>query len=212
MISIYYSYLSESNHPHLLQKYLPVFSDKFQNKIRAYRRWQDAQLSLLGRCLLAEGVKAIQGLEMDEQKIEYTPFNKPYFTNSSLKFNISHSGEIVACAFSNHAEIGIDIEIIGDIQLNDFKDQMTEYEWNEIMRSGNNQEAFFSYWARKEAVIKAHGEGLSIPLQSFEIIDNRTLLNEELFYVKEVHIEQGYKCFISSKVDCEVMLKKVVIG
>ena len=147
---------------------------------------------------------------MDEQRINYTSFNKPYFINDSLKFNISHSGEIAVCAFSEHSEIGIDIEIMSDIQVNDFKDQMTEYEWKEIMRSDNSQEAFFTYWARKEAVIKAHGEGLSITLKSFEIISNRTILNEELFYVKEIGIEQGYKCFISSMNDGDVVLKKVV--
>lgn len=192
-----------------LKKYLPNFSEEFQDKVKRFRRWQDAQLSLLGRNLLFMGIKEISGRDIPEKKIKFTKFNKPYFDGEAIKFNISHSGEIVVCAISEQLDVGIDIEYISDINLEDFKEQMTRYEWMEIIESGNQKEAFFNYWSRKEAVIKAHGEGLSIPLQSFEIISNRTLLDEELFYVKELKIDQHYKCFISSTKECEICVKEI---
>lgn len=209
MIFVYYSRISESRHLERMLNYLPDFSMEFQDKIKKFRRWQDAQLSLLGRKLLFTGIKEVHGKELPEQKIKLTPFNKPYFDGESIRFNISHSGEMVVCAISEQTDMGIDIEWISDIPLDDYKVQMTDYEWNEIIGSSDQKAAFFTYWTRKEAVIKAHGEGLSIPLQSFEVIGNKTLLDEELFYVKELKIDEQYKCFISSMKECEIHIKEI---
>lgn len=199
MTSIFYSRLSEANHTLLLQTRLPNYSTEFQRKVLSFRRWQDAQLSLLGRDLLFKGIKELSGAEAEEAWIKYTPFSKPYFEEGPVRFNISHSGEIVVCAINMQEDIGVDIEEIKDIDIHDFKSQMTDNEWKEIIHACDQKEAFFNYWTRKESVIKAHGEGLSIPLHSFEIIDNRTLLNEELFYVTEISIDEHYKCFVSTK-------------
>lgn len=197
MIHIYYSYLSEENHKSLLQRYLCRFSNQYQTKIRSYIRWQDTQLSLLGRILLYKGIEDIKSLDYNDIEIRYTKFNKPYFKNNIMNFNISHSGEIVVCVLSDSYEVGIDIEIVTDINVDDFKTQMTKREWERICISANKKEAFFDYWTQKEAVMKAHGHGLSIPLNSFEIMDNSTQINEEKFYLKEIQIDQNYKCYVS---------------
>lgn len=73
-------------------------------------------------------------------------------------FNSSHAGEVVICAFSNTYELGIDIEEIKDIELDAFKDQRTANEWRAVVQAESKQEAFYEYWTKKEAVIKAwHG-------------------------------------------------------
>ncbi len=198
MIRIVYSYTSKEKHQFLMEEVLPGFSVAFQNKIRAYRNWNDAQLSLLGRVLLDQEVRrnsdATTSLEL-----HYTSFKKPYLKNEKIQFNISHSGDIVVCAISENTEIGIDIEIIKDINIADFRSQMTTFEWNRIFTSDNVKNSFFTYWTQKEAVLKADGRGLSIPLQSFEVINCKAQINNTHFSVKEIKLDNQYKCHLAFK-------------
>lgn len=210
MIYIYYSNISEENHENLLKNELVKFPTDFQEKIKRYRRWQDAQLSLFGRILLLRGIKEIYNQDYQDNEIQYTKYNKPYFKDDLIHFNISHSGNIIVCAITDQSEIGIDIEIISNIEIGDFKSQFTENEWNKIVLSNNKKEAFFDYWTQKEAVIKAHGHGLTIPLKSFEILENKTIINNEKFYLQELKIDTKYKCYLSLKVDfSEVLVKEI---
>jgi 4'-phosphopantetheinyl transferase len=213
LIYVYYSYLSEENHESLLKNDLPKFPLHYQEKIKRYRRWEDAQLSLLGRVLLFKGIEEIYNYNAYDKVMQHTKYNKPYFEDNSIRFNISHSGEIVVCVFGSEHEVGIDVEIISDIEIDDFKFQMTEMEWDKIVLSNNKKDAFFDYWTQKEAVIKAHGHGLTIPLKSFEILDHTTAINEEKYYLKNVRIDKNYKCYISLKTDSsEISIKKYNIN
>lgn len=199
LIYIYYTYISEENHENLIRNELIKFSTDFQEKIKKYRRWEDAQLSLMGRSMLFRGIQENYNLDYSNKEISYTKFNKPYFHNDSIHFNISHSGNIVICAITKKGEIGIDIEKISTIEINDFESQFSQNEWDKIMNSINTSETFFEYWAQKEAVIKSHGHGLTIPLKSFEISENETIIDGEKFYLKEIKIDEQYKCYLSTK-------------
>ncbi len=198
LINVKYTSIKESEHSHLLKEFLPKFSTQFQGKISAFRRWQDAQLSLLGRIMLVRGFEEMNEY-FDEQRIKYTKYNKPYLENQRLKFNVSHSGDIVICAITHACEIGIDIENIHKVQIKNFKSQMTENEWTNICLSKNPETAFFCYWTQKEAVVKAHGMGLQVPLNSFEIVDDRTMIKGENFLVKEIKLTNAYKCHLAFK-------------
>ena len=154
-------------------------------------RWQDMQLSLLGRVLLREGMLHMD-CEFNDLDLKFTPYNKPYFDNNDVKFNISHSGNIVVCALTKVDEIGIDIEEIHTINIEGFKSQMTDNEWQRIISSENQLTDFFRFWTQKEAVIKSHGQGLTIPLKSFEVQNNETIINSEKFFLKELSFIENY--------------------
>jgi len=116
-------------------------------------------------------------LETDPRKLSLVTnrYGKPRLESEScrLRFNMSHSGELTMIAVCLDAEIGIDVEAVRPIP-----------EWADIAVSqfstGENQsihaeapahrmEAFFRCWTRKEALIKAVGMGLSVPLDSFTV-------------------------------------------
>lgn len=207
MTSIYYSYIKKENHYQLLKKFLPDYPENFQAKILRYRRWQDAQLSLLGRVLLNIGLKEM-GLEDSRKNIRYTRYNKPYLKYDNVNFNISHSENIVVCAISDSYEIGVDIELLRDVQVDNFKSQMTQTEWERIVLSDNISTSFFDYWTQKEAVIKAEGMGLSLPLKSFEIISNCTVVIDNKFFTKEIKLDSRYKCYLAFKNATESVIRK----
>ena len=199
MTQIFYSYIVKENHDKLVKEIAPLLPVNFQNKISGYRRWQDAQLSLLGRIILSQGLKKMNK-NISINDLRYTTYNKPYFENDIIKFNISHSGNMVVCAISDTFDIGIDLEIINNtVKIEDYKSQMTVAEWQQVMATDNNHKSFFDYWTQKEAVMKAHGKGHSIPIKSFEIINYQAEINKESFFLEEIKLEDNYICYLACK-------------
>ncbi len=106
-----------------------------------------------------------------------TYFGKPSLTGSTagegLRFNLSHSGGLALYAFARERELGIDIERLREdfdglgIAANYFSPREVT-----VLRSlppAAQTQAFFNCWTRKEAYIKARGEGLSMPLDQFDV-------------------------------------------
>jgi 4'-phosphopantetheinyl transferase len=104
----------------------------------------------------------------------YGPNGKPYVLKpgtARLHFNLSHSNAVALYAFATDGEVGIDVEEIR--QLPDASAIALRYfssDENAALRRVNapqRLEAFFNCWTRKEAYVKATGEGLMRPLDSF---------------------------------------------
>jgi 4'-phosphopantetheinyl transferase len=102
---------------------------------------------------------------------------KPYLMHSSgnvrLQFNLAHSKEIALYAFTCSREIGIDVEYVRDMPDAD-KIALTTFsslENRELqsLPQYQKQEAFFNCWVRKEAYIKAVGNGLYHALDRFDV-------------------------------------------
>jgi 4'-phosphopantetheinyl transferase len=90
-----------------------------------------------------------------------------------IRFNLSHSEGIALYAFSKDHEVGVDIERIHDIPEMDLIAAQVFSEWeNRVFRKlskNEKKQAFFECWTRKEAFIKAVGEGLSLSLDKFDV-------------------------------------------
>ena len=93
--------------------------------------------------------------------------------NAGIRFNVSHSQEIALIAVAHGREVGVDIEFVR--QLTDQEQLLTsnfssrEVAAFRLLPRQQQQAAFFAGWTRKEAYLKACGEGLSIPLDSFAV-------------------------------------------
>lgn len=104
----------------------------------------------------------------------YGAAGKPGLTEPvSLQFNASHSGGLAVFAFTAGCEIGVDVEQIRPMpDMQNIADRFfCAEEAAELMTLSGNQRthAFFLCWTRKEAYIKATGEGLSAPLDEFRV-------------------------------------------
>lgn len=90
-----------------------------------------------------------------------------------IRFNISHSDDVVAFAFSDDHEIGVDIEAIRDFpDMNDVAEHCfspAEFATYRELNEGEAIDAFYACWTRKEAFIKAIGKGLSYSLDNFDV-------------------------------------------
>lgn len=193
---ILYTFISEEKHQSLLDRYLPVFSDDIQRDILKYRRWQDAQLSLLGKVLLLQGLSTYYDIFDAEVKVNSN--NKPYLKGNPVHFNISHSKDLAACVIAEFP-VGIDVEFFDtSISYVDFEFQMTTGEFEKINGAEDRIGSFFTYWTAKEAIIKAHGDGMMIPLDSFEVSNNVGIVDGEKFFIKDIFIDKNYCSCIAS--------------
>ncbi len=113
-----------------------------------------------------------------EIAFEYSEFGKPsYLKNIEVDFNVSHSGNRIIIGFAKQQTIGVDIEKIKqDFDPLDLaKIFFSEEEINALSQAKESEmfQAFYRCWTRKESFIKAVGEGLSYPLDSFAVtMDN----------------------------------------
>src|SRR3990167_3684017 len=114
-------------------------------------------------------------LAPDDLVFAYTEFKKPYLSNiynSAIQFNLAHSHDIAVLAITLEHAIGVDIEKIQqNYSLAVAERYFSPSEYTSLCQlpQHDQTEAFFRLWTRKEAVIKAVGKGLSIPLSSFTV-------------------------------------------
>lgn len=101
-------------------------------------------------------------------RVQTTDLGKP-FIPGTFNFSISYSGNFAICAVSTANQLGIDIEVIKDINYLEFSKYFNDTEWNQIIFSDNPQKSFFHYWTKKESVLKADGRGLSVDLRDVTV-------------------------------------------
>lgn len=183
-----------------IKQYAHTFPPTFQQKIQALRRPQDQQAAILGRLLLKKEMETQMKEPINWKNLHYNKFGKPYWKDSKVEFNIAHAQELVVCVFQKEHPIGIDIEKVRPIEIEDFRNQMTEKEWYRVQSAKDQERAFFEYWTQKEAVIKANGKGLSLGLKTWELDDNLSsvILENETWYVQAVEMHPDYCCHIAT--------------
>ena len=120
---------------------------------------------LLGHCL---------GRAAHRVTFEYSSFGKPSLpAGQSVQFNVSHSGALILVAIARGRVLGVDVE---QIRADMATAQIAQEFFSAIecralatLPDSLQCDAFFSCWTRKEAYIKAIGEGLSMPLDQFDV-------------------------------------------
>jgi len=113
------------------------------------------------------------GQRPQDLKFTIGEYGKPYLADHPWQFNLSHSGDYGLIAVSGENKTGVDIEQhrpeLNDVQIaRRFFSEMEQKHLFALPEAGQ-KEAFFRIWARKEAVIKAVGHGLQIPLHCFDV-------------------------------------------
>lgn len=107
-------------------------------------------------------------------RFKYNSFGKPTLDGGAggLRFNLSHSGGLALYAVALGREVGVDVEHLKDEMDGGVAERFFSPSEVAALRSlapEAQKRAFFDCWTRKEAYIKARGEGLSLPLDSFDV-------------------------------------------
>jgi 4'-phosphopantetheinyl transferase len=110
-----------------------------------------------------------------ELRFEYNENGKPSLHGSELAFhfNLAHCGDLAVLAITRAAEVGVDVERVRPLKdADDIADRFfspTESDGLKALTAAEKPAAFFNLWTRKEAWLKATGEGLSDSLNQVEV-------------------------------------------
>jgi 4'-phosphopantetheinyl transferase len=130
---------------------------------------------IAARSMLRLIISRYLNITPDKIIFTYAEHEKPSLNSPNslkLQFNLSHSENYAVYAITTEYAIGVDIEKIQDhFNLAVAKRFFTQQENADLLNFSSQEQtsAFYRIWARKEAVIKAIGKGLAIPLSSFSV-------------------------------------------
>ncbi|TWP29709.1 4'-phosphopantetheinyl transferase superfamily protein [Apibacter muscae] len=199
-MKIFYSFIPDQSLENTLLSYLKILPTGIQSKIYGFKNTEDALRSLLGYALLINGAKYFgYSSSFVVQNMIYNPYKKPYLKNNPIFFNISHSKELAVCIINSTNEVGIDVEAIVPIEIEDYQECFTSSEWHQIFQNNNSLKNFYELWTEKEAVLKAESSGLNISLNSFEIINQNCFMDGNNYSIHMVDIHEDYVCKFAIK-------------
>ncbi|MEW7864337.1 4'-phosphopantetheinyl transferase family protein [Aeromonas diversa] len=154
---------------------------------------------LLSRALLRREL----GHRLPDQTLHFgaTEQGKPRLLDGEYHFNLSHSGDWLVLALCRSAPVGVDLELGGRtrdlLKLARRFFAADESRWLEALPSEALADGFYRLWARKEALLKAHGGGLAAGLEKIIFhpaqhwrLENR--LDQHPYEVSDTPFEKGW--------------------
>ncbi|MEY8099550.1 4'-phosphopantetheinyl transferase superfamily protein [Falsihalocynthiibacter sp. S25ZX9] len=153
-----------------LERYHGLLSADERARADRFVKPRDAASFTAGRARLREILGAEIGRDPASLVFKYGPQGKPSLVDGPA-FNLSHSGGLAALAIAGTDILGIDIEKIRPVETGVAERFFSSQESRDLATLPPSQwlEGFYRCWTRKEAVIKAVGQGLSMPLDSFDV-------------------------------------------
>lgn len=157
------------------QRYLHLLDEVEQGRFETYRQEADKRRFLTGRVLAKTVAAERLGLPVEAVAFDATcedcgkPHGRPRVPGADLTLSISHSGELIGVAATPSVPVGLDVETAtrrADEGLIEYALSPAETAHLAGLTGEEKAAAFFVYWTRKEAVMKATGKGLRIPLKN----------------------------------------------
>jgi 4'-phosphopantetheinyl transferase len=191
-------------------KFVAILDDNERMRAARFRFPQHRNRFTVARGALRTILGRYLEVEPAALQFSYGRYGKPAlikgFTNLTINFNLSHSGEFMLLAVTSGRQVGIDIELINqEFATTEVAERFFSHREILSLRSQAPQlqtEGFFNCWTRKEAYIKARGEGLSLPLDQFDVslepsraalLANRLSPGEvSRWSLQELHPAHGY--------------------
>lgn len=116
--------------------------------------------SLTGLFLLRKG-----SLIPPEHALCYGANGRPFFKDAQVDFSITHTKGAILCAvMTGEGRVGLDAETVTraeNLSLNSLAERWFSEQEKALYLANPTAERFFTIWTRKEAAVKASGEGLS---------------------------------------------------
>lgn len=163
--------------PSTIETLFSILTPDEQDRAAKYYFRKDCEHYIVARGVLRTILGRYLNMASERLRFRYGPFGKPALISDSganeLRFNVAHSGGIALYAFSRERELGIDIEHMREnfdyLEIAKHYFSRSEISTLRTLPAEAQARAFFNCWTRKEAYLKAHGAGLSFPLDRFDV-------------------------------------------
>jgi len=154
-----------------------TLADDERERSERLRSERDRRRFVVARGALRDVLARYVDTEPDQIRFAYNAFGKPELspeigTPGRLRFNLSHSADLALIAVAADADVGVDLERVGDVAggggtggtnyTEIARCFFSAAEFDQLKRAPSHlqQEAFLDGWTMREAYVKARGEGL----------------------------------------------------
>lgn len=200
-----------AGHSNGIQQYRCLLSSDEIQRADRFHFEKDRRSFTVARAALREILSRYASLAAQDLCFVYGAKGKPELGGAAeqfeIRFNLSHSAEFALLAVTRQLRIGVDIERVNaDSATQEIAERFfSPLEVQTLLAVPSHQrvEAFFSCWTRKEAYIKALGEGLSCPLDSFVVafapgvpaalLDVKNDASKVCWSMYNIEVSEGYK-------------------
>ncbi len=151
-----------------------VLSPDERERAARFHFRRDAMRWIVARATLRDVLGHCVGTDPAAIAFTYGEKGKPALAGSTdIQFSVAHSAQVAAYAVTIGAPVGVDVEWLRPLdQLETIAERTFSRRECEVLRAlpvELRRAGFFNCWTRKEAYVKALGEGLSYPLQQFSV-------------------------------------------
>lgn len=160
-------------------------------------RYTDENARKLSVCGMVLAWEMLRGMGYSLHDVRYDEWGKPV-TDVGCGFNVAHSGSMVVCAGGADVQVGVDIEEVRSVGVALYREYFTVREWGRIESASDRTQAFYRMWVRKEAVLKAVGRGVMVPLQEVDACGDEVMCEGRFFYLKDVFVREGYVACVAT--------------
>ncbi len=204
-----------------------------KSRVLAFRRWEPAYTSIIAGLLLQTLVEEKLGIHPQALVLEKNENGKPTVQgHPEFYFNLSHAGDYVVLAHGD-VPLGVDIEQIRTQNLHVAKRCYTEAEYAYVAGADSEEnqigdiseenhemnietdmlqpdtsmdinDRFFYLWTMKESYLKLTGDGISVPLNSFEVDPYRQTVKGTLYRYSMQRMDD-YWISVCTGENCEVV-------
>lgn len=126
-------------------------------------------------------------------------YGKPFIKSNEFAFNLTHSKDYALVACAQNGTLGIDVEYIQTSFEDGVAKRFFSEEENHQLQQSTAQmrlPLFYQIWSRKEAIIKAVGKGLHLPLKSFTVNSRscyeQIQLENKFYYLCPLNLDPEY--------------------
>jgi 4'-phosphopantetheinyl transferase len=163
--------------PSLVQSLWRILSADERERAERFHFQRDRERFIVTRGFLRTILSRYLDVPPDQLCFCYSSYGKPTLAGESnrraLRFSLSHSHELALYAVTCGREVGIDIEYVhakwGTVHVAERFFSPREVIILRSLPASMQTGGFFNCWTRKEAYVKARGEGLSFPLDQFDV-------------------------------------------
>ncbi len=148
-----------------------------------YRKWEDRHRALFGKIMLRRGLDDHGLKDFNLKDLLYNKLQKPALPGP-VQFNISHAGNVVVCAFNTEGLIGVDVEFVKPVTLEDYEFIFDTDTYRQLRQARDQEGAFFEAWTIREAILKAEGSGLTEDAKKIVYKDGKARFKNQDWFIK----------------------------
>ncbi len=184
-------------HPAVVRQLWGMLNHTEHARASQFRFARDRERFTVAHAALRSILSGYLGVVPSDVRFRTLAYGKPAVDGDTvIRFNLSHSGDLALCAITGEREIGVDIEQIRpDLDWESLARRFFSAEEVAALAAldpERRMEGFVRCWTRKEAYLKARGEGLSLPLDSFTVLPAPDRSITERWQIVDLKPAPGY--------------------